>query len=75
MANSKPPWIPSHVIRLDGPRDFIRWAGRWGITDQELLDAVAAVGPLAADVATYLGLPVEGQDLRKGPGGRGDRTD
>jgi hypothetical protein len=55
-------------IRLEVPRDTIYWAGLWGLTDQELRDAVAAVGPMAADVAAYLGQPVKGEDLRRGHG-------
>ena len=50
-------------IRLNVPRDVMYWAGLWGLTDQELRDAVAAVGPNAGDVADYLGQTVEGKNL------------
>lgn len=53
-------------IHLDAPRDVLYWTGLWGLTDQELRDAVAAVGPIAADVAAYLGRPLEGEDLGHG---------
>lgn len=42
-------------IFMDQPRDVLYWTGLWGLTDQELSDAVAAVGPMAADVAAHLG--------------------
>jgi hypothetical protein len=61
----------SHPIRLDVPRDVMYWAGTWGLTDQELRDAVAAVGPIPTDVAAYLGQPLEGEYL----GGRFPRRD
>ena len=48
-----------HRIRLHVPLDVIHWAGNWGITDQELRDAIAAVGPIAEDVAAHLGQPLE----------------
>jgi hypothetical protein len=47
-------------IRLEAPRDVMYWTGMWGLTDQELRDAVAAVGPRAADVATHIGRPLAG---------------
>jgi len=53
-------------IRLDAPRDVMHWTGLWGLTDQELRDAVAAVGPMAADVAAYLEQPLEGEDVSRG---------
>ena len=39
------------------------WAGTWGLADQELRDAVAAVGANAGDVADYLGQTVDGKYL------------
>ena len=51
------------TIRLNVRRDVMYWAGLWGLTDQELRDAVAAVGPNAGDVADYLGQTVEGKNL------------
>ncbi len=33
------------------------WTKKWGITKQQLLDAVRAVGVLTKDVARYLGKP------------------
>lgn len=39
------------------------WAGKWGLTDQELRDAVAAAGQKAADVASHLGKPLGGDNL------------
>jgi hypothetical protein len=64
LKNSTLSWQRSSGsrIRLDVPRDVMYWAGLWGLTDQELRDGVAAVGPLAADVAAYLGQPLEGED-------------
>jgi hypothetical protein len=50
-------------IRLDVKRDVLYWAGTWGLTDQELRDAVAAVGPNAGDVADYLGQTIDGKNL------------
>jgi hypothetical protein len=44
-------------------RDVLYWAGTWGLTDQELRDAVAAVGPNAGDVADYLGQAINGKNL------------
>jgi hypothetical protein len=49
-------------IRFDVPGDILYWTGLWGLTDRELRDAVAAVGPIAADVAAYLGQPLEGDN-------------
>jgi hypothetical protein len=57
-------------IDIESPRDVFYWAGTWGLSDQELRDAVAAVGPMAADVAEHLGQPLMGEDL-----GRGRRSD
>ncbi|HEY2752147.1 DUF3606 domain-containing protein [Phenylobacterium sp.] len=51
------------TIRLDVKRDVLYWAGTWGLTDQELRDAVAAVGPNAGDVADYLGQAINGKNL------------
>lgn len=31
------------------------WTGKWGVTEQQLRDAVARVGVMAADVARALG--------------------
>ncbi len=47
-------------IHLDDPRDVFFWTALWGLTDQELRDAVMAVGPVPADVAAHLGQPLEG---------------
>ena len=52
------------TIRLNVRRDVMYWAGTWGLTDKELHDAVAAVGPNAGDVADHLGQTVEGKNLR-----------
>ena len=69
--NDRPgPWRPQHRERIDlsVPRDVRYWTGVWGLTDQELRDAVAAVGPVAADVAAHLGKPLRSEDLsRRGP--------
>ncbi|HEY2752824.1 DUF3606 domain-containing protein [Phenylobacterium sp.] len=54
-------------ICLEAHRDVMFWAGLWGLSDQELHDAVAAVGPMAADVAAYLGVPLQGEDLCRVP--------
>jgi hypothetical protein len=35
------------------------WAGLWGLTDQELRDAVGAAGPVPADVAVHIGQPLD----------------
>jgi hypothetical protein len=51
-------------IRLDAPREVLYWTGLWGLADQELRDAVAAVGTRAADVAAYLGMPIKGPRSR-----------
>ncbi|RYD48836.1 MAG: DUF3606 domain-containing protein [Verrucomicrobiaceae bacterium] len=56
--------FPGHqrlAIDIQNPRDLMFWAGTWALTDQELLDAIAAVGTLIEDVAAYLGQPVEGE--------------
>ena len=50
-------------IRLEAPRDVMYWAGIWGLTYQELRDAVAAAGPQPVDVAAWLGQPLEGENL------------
>jgi hypothetical protein len=69
--NDRPvPWRPQHRDRIDlgVPRDVLYWTGLWGLTDQELRDAVAAVGSVAADVAAHLGKPLRNEDLsRRGP--------
>jgi hypothetical protein len=67
--NERPgPWRPQHRSRIDlsVPSDVLYWTGLWGLTDQQLRDAVAAVGPIAADVAAYLGQPLRGEDLSRG---------
>ena len=46
------------IICIDDPRDVMYWTGIWGLTDQELRDAVAAVGLMAPDVAAHVGQPV-----------------
>ena len=53
------------LINLCDPRDVIFWAGTWGLTDQELADAVAAVGPVIQDVAAHLGEPIEEDPLQR----------
>jgi len=50
-------------IQLDVPAEVRYWTGVWGLSDQELRDAVAAVGSIAANVASYLGQPLRGEDL------------
>ena len=49
----------SDRIRLEVPGDVRYWAGLWGITDDELRDAIAEVGPIAGDVAVHLNKPLE----------------
>lgn len=58
--------FPGHrrlAIEVHDPRDFMFWAGTWALTDQELRDAIAAVGTAIEDVAAYLGQPIEGRPL------------
>jgi hypothetical protein len=45
-------------IDISKPRDVMYWAGLWGLADQELRDAVAAVGTVPADVAAHIGQPL-----------------
>jgi Protein of unknown function (DUF3606) len=45
-------------IDVGNPRDVMYWAGLWGLADQELFDAVAAVGSDPADVAAHIGQPL-----------------
>ncbi len=45
-------------VDISNPRDVMYWAGLWGLADQELYDAVAAVGPVPADVAAHIGQPL-----------------
>jgi hypothetical protein len=45
-------------IDISNFRDVMYWAGLWGLADQELFDAVAAVGPVPADVAAHIGQPI-----------------
>ena len=45
-------------INISNPRDVMYWAGLWALSDQELFDAVAAVGSVPADVAVYIGQPL-----------------
>jgi hypothetical protein len=47
-------------IDIDNARDVLFWTGLWGLTDQELFDAVAAVGPSPEKVANHLGQPLSG---------------
>jgi hypothetical protein len=49
------------AINIDNARDVLFWTGLWGLTDQELYDAVAAVGPSPEEVAEYLGQPLGGR--------------
>ncbi len=49
-------------IDIKSSRDVFYWTAIWGLSDQELLDAVAAAGPEIVDVAAYLGQPVEGEE-------------
>jgi hypothetical protein len=51
------------TVRVDVQSDVLYWTGLWGLTDRELREAVAAAGPIATDVAAYLGQPLEGEDL------------
>jgi hypothetical protein len=52
--------ITRHHARIDiyNSRDVMYWTGLWGLTDQELRDAVAAVGPEPGDVAAHIGQPL-----------------
>jgi hypothetical protein len=34
------------------------WSQKFGVTSQQLINAVRAVGPMAADVARHLGKPL-----------------
>jgi hypothetical protein len=45
-------------IDISNPRDVLYWTGLWGLADQELCDAVAAVGSVPADVAAHIGQPL-----------------
>lgn len=53
-------------IDLSSPRDVFHWTATWGMSDQELRDAVAAAGSKVIDVAAYLGQPVEGEEYPDG---------
>jgi hypothetical protein len=52
----------SDSIRLEHRGDVRYWAGLWGLTDQQLRDAVAIAGPIASEVASYLGQPIAGNN-------------
>jgi hypothetical protein len=49
-------------IDMGNARDVLYWAGLWGLTDQELFNLVAAVGPIPADVGAYIGQPLASDD-------------
>ncbi|RAI54648.1 DUF3606 domain-containing protein [Roseicella frigidaeris] len=42
-------------ISLSEPYEVQAWCQKLGVTERQLRDAVAAVGPLAANVARHLG--------------------
>lgn len=50
-------------IDIDDRRNVMYWAGLWGLADKELLSAVAAAGPVAADVAAHLKQDLGGRPL------------
>ena len=43
-------------IRLDDPEDVRTWLDRYGCSEEQLVTAVKAVGPLAPDVREFLAL-------------------
>ena len=45
-------------IDISNRSDVLYWTGLWGLSDQELRDAVAAVGTVPADVAAHIGQPL-----------------
>lgn len=42
-------------IDLDERHEILHWSRRLGCSEQQLRDAVRAVGPIAADVRRHLG--------------------
>ncbi len=46
------------AIDISNTRDVMYWAGLWGLTDQELRDAVVAAGTDPTDVAAHIGQPL-----------------
>ncbi len=44
-------------INIHEPWEVEYWTKKWGITKQQLIDAVRAVGVQTKDVARYLGKP------------------
>lgn len=44
-------------VNVNERHELAYWTKKWGVTEQELRDAVARAGPLAKDVARQLGKP------------------
>lgn len=44
-------------INVHEPYELRDWSKKFGVTPEELRDAVRAVGPMVKDVAKYLGRP------------------
>jgi hypothetical protein len=48
-----------HRVNLNGRWERSYWARRFGVTDEELKEAVAVVGPRAEDVQKYFMSPLK----------------
>lgn len=47
------------TVKLDDRWARSYWARRFGVTDEQLREAMAAVGPVAEDVRKYFQMPPE----------------
>lgn len=45
----------AHRINVNEPYELRRWCAHFGVTEQQLRDAVKKVGPMVADVKRHLG--------------------
>lgn len=50
---------PGERINMDDAADVKRWTQRFGVDDQQLRSAVSAIGENPAEVARFLGQPLE----------------
>jgi len=68
---------PSDIGYINLPSEAERhyWAREFGCSQEQLMDAVAAVGPLVVDVRSHLGSRLEPRGPDKTPTGPEDRKD
>jgi hypothetical protein len=64
FADDEPgPWKPKEVIDRHSADDLRHWSERFGVSEDELREAISEVGPRTATLATRFGRVVPPEEL------------